>query len=173
MKEHERISSRLFDPILNEYVLGARTPNGSPTNGAPASECVKTALKRFTNWLGITEESRQGPDAAPPTASGAPYILGSDGKFHEVISIDRSGRPISTPNYNELNAGYVTAPTPGTLRSVPAYPQQQTIFVPTVRRDHPYHGPPHGMVTPNSPHANAATPQGIQQLRAELQQAEI
>ena len=63
-------------------------------HGAPASERVKTPLKRFTNWLGITEENRQGPDVAPPppTASGTPYILGPDGKFHVVISIDRSGR---------------------------------------------------------------------------------
>ena len=42
---------------------------------------------------------------------------------------------------------------------------------PTSKRDHPYHGgPPHGMVTPTSP-TIVKTPQGIQQLHAELQQA--
>ena len=141
--------------------------------GAPASERTKgTPFKRLTTWLGITEENHHGPphSAQSGVPSGAPYLLGPDGKFHEVIRIDRSGRPISTPNYNELNTGYA-GPPPASVRSVPAYPQQQPLFDPQIRRDYPYHGgPPHGMVTPASP--SAEIPQGIQQLRAELQAAE-
>ena len=73
--------------------------------GALASERNKrTHLKHITNWLVFTEENRYRPQqgVAPPQ-SGAPYIMGPDGQFHEVIRIDHTGRPISTPNYNELN----------------------------------------------------------------------
>ena len=152
---------------MQEHPMDPHSP------GAPASERTKgTPFKRLTTWLGITEENHHGPphSAQSGVPSGAPYLLGPDGKFHEVIRIDRSGRPISTPNYNELNTGYA-GPPPASVRSVPAYPQQQPLFDPQIRRDYPYHGgPPHGMVTPASP--SAEIPQGIQQLRAELQAAE-